>query len=462
LLQTRLPAEKSLSCGIRFAKRRLREEPISRLPDAPDVPPALAAGELRDLQLERLKETLRRAFERVPYYRRAFDEAGVRPDHVGALEDVARFPFTTKDALRESYPFGMFAVAREEIARLHVSSGTTGTPTVVGYSAADLDTWASIMARSLAAVGGRAGDIVHNAFGYGLFTGGLGWHGGAERLGATVLPVSGGATERQVQLLRELRPTILLATPTYMLVIADEMERQGIEAKQIALRLAIFGAEPASESLRTEIEARLGVTAFDSYGLSEVMGPGVAQETPSSRGALTLWEDHFLAEIVDPASGAVLPEGQTGELVLTTLSKEAMPIVRYRTRDLTQILPAREEGGMRRIARINGRADDMLIIRGVNLFPTQIEALIAGDRRLAPHYLIELSRPNRLDELLIRIELRPKRWMSEEEQQSVAEATERRIKDRLGISAAVVIEAPGTLERVAGKAKRVRDLRPKE
>jgi phenylacetate-CoA ligase len=422
------------------------------------LPQAITLEALRELQTVRLRETLAAAFERVPHYRRAFEDASVRPDDLRSLEDIALFPFTTKAALHEGYPFGMLAVPRERIARLHVSSGTTGAPTVVGYTAADLDTWAGLMARSLAAVGGHAGDLVHNAFGYGLFTGGLGWHAGAERLGATVLPVGGGATERQVQLIRDLRPTILFATPSYMLVIADEMARQGIGAS--ALRVAVFGAEPASEALRAEIEARLGVAAYDSYGLSEVMGPGVAQETPQSRGTLTLWEDHFLAEIVDPETGAVLPEGAKGELVLTTLTKEGMPVVRYRTRDVTRLLPPRD-GAFRRIERIAGRTDDMLIIRGVNLFPSQIETLICDDRRLSPNYLIEVSRPNRLDELLIRVEFRAERGLGAEERHAVAQATERRIKDRLGVSALVTIEEPGTIERSQGKAKRVRDLRPK-
>ena len=429
-------------------------------PDAPFAPPPTSVEALRDLQLARLRETLRRAFENVSHYRRVFGEAGVRPDDLRSLADVSRFPLTAKSDLRDGYPFGMFAMPPTEMARLHASSGTTGTSTVVGYTAKDLDTWAGLIARSLAAAGGRAGDLVHNAFGYGLFTGGLGWHAGAERLGATVLPVSGGATERQALLIRDLRPSVLLATPSYMLVIADELERQGIAARETGLRLAIFGAEPASEPLRAEIEARLGVAAYDSYGLSEAMGPGVAQETPESRGALTVWEDHFLPEIVDPETGAVLPEGEAGELVLTTLTKEGMPIVRYRTRDLTRLLPPRN-CAMRRIERIAARTDDMLIVRGVNLFPSQIEALIADDRRLSPHYQIEVRRPARLDELLVRIEFRPVRGMGEEERRAAAEATERRIKDRLGVSAAVVIERPGTLERSSGKAKRVLDLRQK-
>ncbi len=427
--------------------------------DAPYAPPPLDPDALRALQLVRLKATVKHAFDAVPHYRRVLDEAGVRPDDLKSLEDISRLPFTQKDDLRASYPFGMLSAGRETMARLHVSSGTTGKPTLVGYTAADLDTWAELMARSLAAVGAGKGDLVHNAFGYGLFTGGLGWHGGAERLGATVLPVGGGATERQALLVRDLGPTILLATPSYMLVIADELARQGVG--KTGLRLAIFGAEPASESLRAEIEARLGVRAYDSYGLSEVIGPGVAQETPASRGTLMVWEDHFLPEVVDPETGTVLPDGESGELVLTTLSKEGMPMLRFRTRDVTRLLPP-ADGAMRRIARIAGRSDDMLIIRGVNLFPSQIETLVCEDRRLAPHYLIEVSRPNRLAELLIRVEFRPERGLSEEERSHVAVATGRKIKDRFGVSARVAVETPGTIDRFEGKAKRVLDLRPKD
>jgi phenylacetate-CoA ligase len=342
------------------------------------------------------------------------------------------------------------------MARIHVSSGTTGKPTVVGYTAKDLDTWADLMARGLAAAGGRPGDLVHNAFGYGLFTGGLGWHYGAERLGATVLPVSGGGTERQVQLIHDFRPDILLATPSYMLAIADEVARRGLGASELGLRLAIFGAEPASEALRTEIEARLGIPAFDSYGLSEVTGPGVAQETAATKGTLTIWEDHFWPEIVDPETGAPLPDGEEGELVLTTLTKEGMPVIRFRTRDRTRFLPPLG-GAMRRIARIAGRTDDMLVIRGVNLFPSQIEALICDDPRLAPQYLIEVARPHRLDELTVRVECRAGRDAAAHAE--LQAFTERRIRDRLGISAKVTILEPESLERSTGKAKRVIDLR---
>ena len=428
---------------------------------AVDAPDRASVKGLRTLQLEGLRRTVRHAVENVPHYARAFADAGVKPDDVQSLDDLAALPFTSKDDLRQNYPFGLFAVPRERIARIHASSGTTGRPTVVGYTAKDLDTWAGLMARGLKAVGAGPGDLVHNAFGYGLFTGGLGFHYGAERLGATVLPVSGGGTERQVQLMRDFRPNILLATPSYLPVIADEMERQGVTGRDCGLRLALFGAEPCSESLRAEIEARLGVEAFDSYGLSEVMGPGVAQETGETRGSLVLWEDHFLPEIIDPETGRVLPDGETGELVLTTLTKEGMPMIRFRTRDRTSLLPG-IGSPMRRMKRVAGRTDDMLIIRGVNLFPSQIEELICADPELAPHYLIEVSRLERLDEITIRVEARPDRGMTvDEARATIARRTERRIKDLIGISAFVQVELPATIERSAGKAKRVVDLRPK-
>ena len=419
----------------------------------------MGVDELRGLQLKRLQETVRRAAT-VPHYASAFAEAGIQAEDVKSLDDIARLPFTIKDDFRANYPFGLFAVPREKIARIHVSSGTTGRPTVAGYTANDLDTWAELMARSLAAAGARPGDLVHNAFGYGLFTGGLGFHTGADRLGATVLPVSGGGTERQVQLIRDFRPNILLATPSYLLVIADELERQGISGRDCGLRLAIFGAEPCSEALRAEIEARIDVDAFDSYGLSEVMGPGVAQESAASRGSLTLWEDHFLPEIVDPETGHVLPDGETGELVLTTLSKEGMPVIRFRTRDRTSLLPG-VGGPMRHMRRVTGRTDDMLIIRGVNVFPSQVEELLCGDPELAPHYVIEVSRPSRLDEIAIRVERRANGAATDEACDEISRRAERRIKDMIGISATVRVEPPDTLERSMGKAKRVIDLRPK-
>jgi phenylacetate-CoA ligase len=417
----------------------------------------MSTDELRALQLQHLQQTIRCAAT-VPHYKCAFADAGVRPEDINNLDDVARLPFTTKDDLRENYPFGLFAAPRKKIARIHVSSGTTGRPTVVGYTAKDLDTWAILIERCLRAAGAKPGDLIHNAFGYGLFTGGLGFHYGAERLGATVLPVSGGGTERQVQLIRDFRPSMLLATPSYMLVIADAMERQGISGSDCGLRLAIFGAEPSSEALRAEIEARIGVDAFDSYGLSEVMGPGVAQETAATRGTLTLWEDHFLPEIIDPENGRVLPDGENGELVLTTLTKEGMPVIRFRTRDRTALLPS-VDGAMRRMKRVAGRTDDMLIIRGVNVFPSQLEELLCADPALAPHYVIEVTRPERLDEILIRIERRADR--ADEEKREISRRTERRIKEMIGISASVRVELPETIERSLGKAKRVIDLRPK-
>jgi len=420
---------------------------------------AMSVDELRALQLKWLQQTMRRVAT-VSHYARVFADIGVRPEDITSLDDLARLPFTTKDDLRANYPFGLFAVPREKIARIHVSSGTTGRPTVVGYTANDIETWAGLIARCLTTAGARPGDFIHNAFGYGLFTGGLGFHHGAERLGATVLPVSGGGTERQVQLIRDFRPSILLATPSYMLVIADEMERQGVSGRECGLRLAIFGAEPCSESLRAEIEARIGVEAFDSYGLSEVMGPGVAQESATSRGSLTLWEDHFLPEIVDPETGRVLPDGDTGELVLTTLTKEGMPVIRFRTRDRTSLLSG-VGSPMRRMNRVAGRTDDMLIIRGVNVFPSQIEELLCGDPKLAPHYVIEVTRPARLDEITIRVERRADADPAVKASDEVSRRTEQRIKDMIGISASVRVEQPETIERSMGKAKRVIDLRPK-
>ncbi|MGH6925377.1 MAG: phenylacetate--CoA ligase family protein [Propylenella sp.] len=416
------------------------------------------ADALRTLQITRLKETLRRAYERVPYYRNLFDSAGITPADIAGLDDLSSLPFTTKDALRETYPFGMFAVPLGEIARIHASSGTTGKPTVVGYTQGDMEVWAELMARSFQVTGARPGEIVHNAIPYGLFTGGLGWHGGAERFGVAVIPASGGATERHVQLIADLRPDILLGTPSYLLVIADALAAHGIGPVECSLRLAMFGAEPCSEAMRAEIEERLGVEAYDSYGLSELIGPGVAQEVPGDKGFLTLWEDCFLPEIIDPETGEVPPEGEPGELVLTTLAKEAMPIVRYRTRDRTRLLPGK---GMpfRRIERIAGRTDDMIIIRGVNVFPSQIEEVIAGDPELAPHYLVEVSRPARLDQLTIRVECR---GAPEAERGALARKTETRIRNVLGVSATVSVEAPGTIERSTGKAKRIVDLRPRQ
>ena len=420
---------------------------------------ALGVDQLHSLQLDRLKETLRRAFDHVPPMRAKMEAAGVHPDNLGTLDDLARFPFTVKDDLRAAFPFGLVAVPMGDIVRIHASSGTTGRPTVVGYTRGDLDLWTGLMVRSIRAAGGTADDIFHNAYGYGLFTGGLGFHYGAERLGAAVVPSSGGFTERQVRLIADFGPTMIGATPSYLLTIADAFAAAGLEARDSSLRVAICGAEPWSEGLRDEIESRLGVTALNHYGLSEMMGPGVAQERIDARGALTLWEDVFYPEIIDPESGRVLPEGEAGELVLTSLGREAMPLFRYRTRDLTRLLPG-EGSAFRRIERVKGRSDDMLIIRGVNVFPSQIEAVLAAEPRLAPHYVLEVTRPQRLDELAVVVESRD--GIPGEEARAAAEAdAAHRIKVHVGVSCAVRVVPPGTLERSEGKAKRVIDHRPK-
>jgi phenylacetate-CoA ligase len=402
---------------------------------------------LRRLQLERLRWSLEHAYDNVPHYRRKFEAAGVKPQDCRALEDLARFPFTSKADLRDTYPFGMFAVPMDRIVRIHASSGTTGKPTVVGYTAKDIDTWAQLMARSMRAAGARPGDKVHVAYGYGLFTGGLGAHYGAERLGLAVIPLGGGMTERQVQLIQDFKPDIIMVTPSYMLAIADEMERQGIDPRSSSLRLGIFGAEPWSNEMRRSIEARLGLEALDLYGLSEVMGPGVAQECVETKDGLALWEDHFYPEVVDPASGAPLPEGEKGELVLTSLTKEALPVIRYRTRDLTRLLPPSARS-MRRMERISGRSDDMLIIRGVNVFPSQIEELILRQPGLSPHYVLEISKDGPLDHLTVVVEGDGK----------ALSGLRHSIKSYIGISAEVRL---GAIERSIGKAKRVIDKRTK-
>jgi phenylacetate-CoA ligase len=420
-------------------------------------------GELRMLQLDRLRTVIRNAYEHVPHYRTSFDAAGMHPDDLRGFPDLARFPLTTKEDLRQNYPFGMFAVPMDQIVRIHASSGTTGKPTVVGYTKADIDTWSMLMARSIAAAGGRASDKIHVAYGYGLFTGGLGAHYGGEHLGAAVIPVSGGFTERQVQIITDFQPDIVMVTPSYMLAIADEFDRQGIPAHTCSLRLGIFGAEPWGDGIRGELERRLGLQALDIYGLSEIMGPGVAQECADSKGTLTLWEDHFFPEVIDPATGLALPDGQTGELVLTTLTKEAMPLIRYRTRDLTRLLPPSTRA-MRRIDRIGGRSDDMLIIRGVNVFPSNIEAVLAKEDRLAPHYLLELRRPGSLDELDVVVETRTEvaGKLSGTDMAALERRTEHLIKSHVGITTKVRVVEPGTIERSQGKAKRVLDLRPKD
>ena len=414
--------------------------------------------ELRALQLSRMRWSLQHAYDNVPHYRRAFDKKGVHPRDLHALEDLGKFPFTVKTDLRDNYPFAMFAVPREQVVRIHASSGTTGKPTVVGYTRNDIETWATVMARSIRAAGARAGDILHIAYGYGLFTGGLGAHYGAEKLGCTVIPMSGGQTEKQVQLIQDFKPSVIMVTPSYMLAIAEEMERQGIDPKTSSLEIGIFGAEPWTPTMRAAIEAKLSMDAIDIYGLSEVIGPGVAQECIETKDGLTVWEDHFYPEIIDPATGEVLPDGERGELVFTSLTKEALPIIRYRTRDLTRLLPPTARS-MRRIEKITGRSDDMMIIRGVNVFPTQIEELMLKDAALAPHYQIEITRPSSLDEMTVLVERVPGAGSAD------GEAAGRRlahlIKNLIGVTADVKVLAPGGIERSLGKARRIVDKRPK-
>jgi phenylacetate-CoA ligase len=403
---------------------------------------------LQALQLERLQWSLRHAYENVAHYRRKFDAAGVKPQDCRSLADLARFPFTTKADLRETYPFGMFAVPMDQVVRIHASSGTTGKPTVVGYTARDIDTWTHVMARSIRAAGARPGNKVHVAYGYGLFTGGLGAHYGAERLGLAVIPLGGGMTERQVQLIADFKPEIIMVTPSYMLAIADEMERQGIDPRKTSLRIGVFGAEPWTNEMRRNIEERLKIEAIDLYGLSEVIGPGVAQECIETKDGLTVWEDHFYPEVVDPASGAALADGEKGELILTSLTKEALPVIRYRTRDLTRLLPGTART-MRRMEKITGRSDDMLIIRGVNVFPSQIEELILKQPQLSPHYVLELSKDGPLDHLTVLVEGKG------------GEALRHDIKSYIGITADVKEVPISSIERSIGKAKRVIDRRPK-
>lgn len=418
----------------------------------------LSLDALRTLQLARLRQALHHAYAHQAPYRAKCEAAGIHPDDLGQIDDLRRFPFTQKSDLRDAYPFGMFAVPRERCVRVHASSGTTGRPTVVGYSAKDIETWASLMARSLYAGGARPGDVIHNAYGYGLFTGGLGAHYGAEKLGCTVVPMSGGFGERQVQLIREFGARVVLMTPSYMLAIADEFERQGIDPRGTALRIGIFGAEPWTEGMRGEIERRLGIDAVDIYGLSEVMGPGVANEFVETKDGPTIWEDHFYPEIVDPETGAPVADGEAGELVITSLTKEAMPVIRYRTRDLTRLLPG-SRTAMRRMTRITGRSDDMLIVRGVNLFPSQVEEQVLRDPLLSGHYVIELSRTGPLDDLLVRVEARPE--YVHEARASSPPALVERLKGVCGLSATVEVVEVGGIERSMGKARRVIDRRPK-
>ncbi len=428
-------------------------------PDSKDLEPIETASldELTALQTVRLQETVRRAYELVPFYRAAFDARGLLPQDIRGLGDLEKLPFTVKDDLRNQYPFGMLAVPREHLRRVHASSGTTGRPTVVGYTDSDISTWSDLVARSIRAAGGRPGDLVHVAYGYGLFTGGLGAHYGAERLGCTVVPASGGMTERQVTLLRDLRAEVIMLTPSYMLVLLDEFERQGIDPRSCSLKVGIFGAEPWTEDMRREIEQRADMHAVDIYGLSEVMGPGVAQECVETKDGLTIWEDHFYPEVVDPETGAVLPEGELGELVLTTLTKEAMPLIRYRTRDLTRLLPGTART-MRRMEKIRGRTDDMMIVRGVNVFPSQVEELVLSVAGLSPHFLCVLSRPGRLDEMTVRVEARADAATAEHRER-LARVLGGRLKHAIGVTVAVDVVEPESLERSLGKAKRILDLR---
>ncbi len=417
-----------------------------------------SVDELRALQTERLRWSVRHAYDNVPHYRAAFEDAGVHPDDVRELSDLATLPFTAKADLRDNYPFGMFAVPREQVVRVHASSGTTGKPTVVGYTRDDIDTWATVMARSIRAAGGRGGDVLHNAYGYGLFTGGLGAHYGAERLGCTVVPVSGGMTERQVQLIQDFEPSLIMVTPSYMLAIVEEMERQGIDPKSTSLRVGIFGAEPWTNDMRREMEERLDMHAVDIYGLSEVIGPGVASECVETKDGLHVWEDHFYPEIVDPVTGAALPDGEEGELVLTSLTKQAMPVVRYRTRDLTRLLPGTART-MRRMEKITGRTDDMIILRGVNLFPTQIEELILGLPQLSPHFQCVLDREGSLDSLMVKVERRPE--AAAEDATAAGAELRRLVKASIGVTVAVEVVGPDGVERSMGKMRRIVDNRPR-
>jgi phenylacetate-CoA ligase len=414
--------------------------------------------EIAALQLNRLKTSLKRAYENVPHYRRSFDAAGVHPDDCRTLADLAKFPFTAKADLRDNYPFGMFAVPREQVARVHASSGTTGKPTVVGYTANDVSMWADVMARSMRASGARPGMICQIAYGYGLFTGGLGAHYGAERLGCTVIPISGGMTERQVQLIQDFQPDIIMVTPSYSLAILDEFKKQGIDPRKTSLKLGIFGAEPWTNAMRSEIEQAFDMHAVDIYGLSEVIGPGVANECVETKDGLHVWEDHFYPEIIDPETGDVLPDGSKGELVFTSLTKEAMPIIRYRTRDLTRLLPGTARS-MRRMEKVTGRTDDMMIVRGVNVFPTQIEERLLQLDALSAHYQIVLTREGRMDEMEVKVEMRP---LQEQAAADAGRLLASRIKETIGISARVTVLPPDGIERSQGKARRVIDLRPKD
>jgi phenylacetate-CoA ligase len=426
-----------------------------------DAQERASRDEIMALQTQRLAWSLKHAYDNVAHYRKAFDKAGVHPSDFRALPDLAKFPFTVKTDLRDNYPFNMFAVPREKLVRVHASSGTTGKPIVVGYTQADIDTWSAVMARSIRAAGGRTGMIIHNAYGYGLFTGGLGVHYGAEKLGCTVVPISGGMTERQVQLINDFRPDIITVTPSYMLAILDEFKRQKLDPRQCSLKVGIFGAEPWTNAMRSEIEEAFDMDATDIYGLSEVIGPGVAQECIETKDGLHIWEDHFYPEVIDPVTGAVLPDGEKGELVFTSLTKEAFPVIRYRTRDLTRLLPGTARPGMRRMEKVTGRSDDMIILRGVNLFPTQIEEVLLATDWCGGHFILELTREGRMDELTIIAEARSESW----DGRGLLDHADRistHIKNTIGISSKVQIVPPDTLERSLGKARRLYDKRPKD
>jgi phenylacetate-CoA ligase len=436
------------------ATRRLGDAPPAELLDPAE---RMSLDELRALQLQRLRWTLRHAYQNVPHYRRAFDGHGVHPDDCRELGDIARFPTTSKADLRDNYPFGMFAVPQDRVRRVHASSGTTGRPTVVGYTATDIDNWAGLMARSIRAAGGRPGHKVHNAYGYGLFTGGLGAHYGIEKLGATAIPISGGMTSRQVQLIQDFAPEIIMVTPSYMLTIIDEFAKQGLDPAASSLRVGIFGAEPWTEQMRVEIEDRMDMHAVDIYGLSEVMGPGVSQECVETKDGLHVWEDHFYPEVIDPLDGTVLPDGEEGELLFTSLTKEALPIIRYRTRDLTRLLPGTARPAMRRMRKITGRSDDMIILRGVNVFPTQIEEIVLRTPGLAPHFQLVLTTEGRLDALTVRVEARPDTPAGRRAEAAAEVVTG--VKENVGVTVHCEVVDPETLERSVGKLQRLKDQR---
>ncbi|GAA4878928.1 phenylacetate--CoA ligase PaaK [Serinicoccus chungangensis] len=438
-----------------MASQQLPE--IEPRPDLHDEAETWSVDQLRSTQLQRLQDGVRRAYEGVGHYRRRLDERGVHPDDIRTLDDIRLLPFTTKADLRENYPFGMFAVPREQCVRVHASSGTTGRPTVVGYTRGDIDTWAGLVARSLRAAGTRPGDLVHVAYGYGLFTGGLGAHYGAERLGCTVVPMSGGQTEKQLQLIEDFGPRVIMVTPSYFLALVDAMTERGTDPADTSLQIGVFGAEPWTEAMRAEIEQRCGMHATDIFGLSEMMGPGVAQECVETKDGLTLWEDHFYPEVVDPLTDEPVPDGEEGELVLTAMTREAMPVLRYRTRDLTRLLPGTARPGMRRLAKITGRSDDLMIVRGVNVFPTQIEELVLALPGLTPHFQCVLSRPGRMDQLTINVEGEP--GLGADARDRLAGELARQVKDRIGTTAQVVVLAEGGVERSVGKARRIVDQR---